>query len=741
MLRELGADEDDDEETEDVSPKTTAAAAAVVAAPRADSCPAGADAVKAFLATGELEDLDAREVDDRRSGGLASSSAEGTGHAEGAVALSGSGSTGSGGAGGARVDSRSGQVAATPTGPGVRSEAVTSIPHPLVRSVGAGLKTGAAAGATPNQNRGRSRSSSVERVYFTDGAAAKKRTNWAAGVCGRGELLSYPGEAGLASKKAAEAGGVGEATARGEGEVSAAGVDEGDPAVGPAGRESEGLGGEGVLGKAAGAAEGESGPPPHRSLRPAAQGPRRATSSTSAHQLVFTSEEEESGGSLASLAAGNNAGDSSLSTDPSPVKFLATPPPSASVAVDRCGEGSAPLQAKDVGPDARLREPLPCELRAGDGAGGASKDIAGRDGGGRTAPDGRQLDNGGVAAATSLPPRVLPPAAAAAAIDLPGHPRSWLDAPHNSRADVTGAIASATAQPASGDGVPRPPHSATWAGKRKARPPPKKAAGAASAARGGGSEAQPASAVTASATAAAAATVPARPSAGGWFSSRRVGAGRVGDDDDSPPTPCSSSVGAGGTATESPDLLLLAAFRSAGSGRGPAKNNGRADPLLGPCSLGADGRRASCGGGARRGGGEGRAAAAGGAANAAMSRSTSAPSRCGGGVSTTVGGTAVDAGRGRSGGGALKVTDSSSRRDAVRGGKRVAGADEVVGDTLRQGPRSGSRDLAVEDPGGCETSGRLVLFWFDWYETCQSEPGCGGGVLTSREQLLPVRVL
>ncbi|CAN0556240.1 unnamed protein product, partial [Ectocarpus sp. 12 AP-2014] len=122
----------------------------------------------------------------------------------------------------------------------VRSEAVTAITHPIVRSVRAGLKTDAATGATSNQNRGRSRSSSVEKVYFTDGATAKKRTNWAAGVCGRGELLSYPGEEGEASKKAVEARSVGNDTGRGEEEVSTAG--EGDPAAAPAGRESEGLG-------------------------------------------------------------------------------------------------------------------------------------------------------------------------------------------------------------------------------------------------------------------------------------------------------------------------------------------------------------------------------------------------------------------------------------------------------------------------------------------------------------------
>ncbi|CAM9557345.1 unnamed protein product [Ectocarpus sp. 4 AP-2014] len=692
-LPESWVGEEDEEETEDVSPNTTAAvaASAVVATPRVDCCPAGTDAVKAWGVAGDLGNLDAREVDGRRSDGLASSGAAGMGDAEGTVALSGSGSTGSGGGGGCgtRVDSRSGEVAAIPTGPSVRSEAVTAITHPVVRSVGAGLMTGAAAGATPSQNRGRRRSSSVEKVYFTDGAAAKKRTNWAAGVCGRGELLSYPGEGGETSKKAIEAGSVGNDTARGEEEVSTAG--EGNPAADPEGRESEGLAGEGVLGRAAAAAEGESGRPPHRSPRSAAKGPRRGTSSsTSAQQLVFTSEEEESGGSL---AAGNNARDSSLATDPSPVKFLATPPPSASVAVDRCGEGPSLVPSKEAGPHARLREPPPCELRAGDGVGEASKDKAGRGGGGNNAPDGRQRDDG-VAAATSLPPRE-PAAASAAAADkvdgLPGHRLSRLglstDAPHTSGEDTTGALVSVTAgaaKPGNGHVAP-PPRPARWAAKRKARLPPKEA-GAASAATS-----------TATATVAAAspaASVPARPSAGGWFSSRRAGAGPGNDDDDSPSTPCSSSVGAGGTATESPDLLLLAASRSAGSGgRGPAKNSGGADPVLGPCSLGAGGRRASCGG-ARRGGGSGRGE--GGAA--AMSRSTSAPSRCGGGVSTAVGGTAVDGGGIRSrNGGLLEVAKSSGRRDAARGGKGAAG---VVGDTLRRGPRSGRRDLAVEDPAG-----------------------------------------
>ncbi|CBJ34004.1 hypothetical protein Esi_0852_0001 [Ectocarpus siliculosus] len=684
-LPEPGADEEDEEETEDLPPNTTAsaAAAAVVATPCADCCPAGTDAVKAWGVTGDLGDLDAREVDGRRSDGLASSGSAGTWHAEGTVALSGSSSTGSSGGGGGcgtPVDSRSGEVAAIPTGPSVRSEAATAITYPVVRSVGAGLKTGAAAGATPSQNRGRSRSSSVEKVYFTDGAAATKRTNWAAGVCGRGELLSYPGEGGEASKKAVEAGSVGNDTTRGEEEVSTAG--EGDPAPDPVGRGSEGLAGEGVLGKAAAAAaEGESGPPPPRSPRPAAKGPRRATtSSTSAQQVVFTSEEEESGGSS---AAGNNAGDSSLATEPSHVKFLATPPPPASVAVDRRGEGSSLVPSKEAGPDARLREPPPSELRTGDGAGEASKDKAGRGGGGNNAPDGRHRDGGGVAAATSLPPRV--PAAVAAAVadkvdSLPGHHLSRLglstDAPSTSGANVTGAVVLATAggaKPASGDRAP-PPRSATWAGKRKARLLPK--------------EATATSAATAALTTEA--PVPSRPSADGWFSSRRVGAGPGNDDDNSPPTPCSSSVGAGGTATESPDLLLLAASRSAGRLRGPAKNSGGADPLLGPCSLGAGGRRASCGG-ARRGGGSGRGE--GGAA--VMSRSTSAPSRCGGGVSTACGGTAVDAGGVRSSnGGPLEVANSSGRRDAVMGGKGAAG---VAGDTLRRGPRSGRRDLAVED--------------------------------------------
>ncbi|CAN0179428.1 unnamed protein product, partial [Ectocarpus fasciculatus] len=700
-LPEPRADEEDEEETEDVSPNITAAAAAaataVVGTPRADCFPAGTGAVKACRVAGDLEGLDAREANDRRRDGLASSGAAGTGHAEGAIVLSGSGSTGSGsggGGGGARVDSRSGEVAAIPTGPGVRSEeAVTATPRPVARSVGAELKTGAAAaGETPNQNRGvsRSRSGSIEKVYFTDGAAAKKRTNWAAGVCGRGELLSYTGEGGEASKKAAGSeGGVGDATTRGKEEVSTAtGVGEGDPAADPAGRESEGLAGEGVLGEAAAAAEGESGPPPRRSPHPAAQGPRRVTSSTSAQQLVFTSEEESCG----SLPAGSNASDSSLATDPSPVKFLATPPPPASVAVDRYGEGSALVQSKEAGPDARLRESPPCEPRAGDGAGEASKDKAGRGGGGKTAPDGRQRDGSEVTAVGSLPPRLPAEAAADKVVGLPGHGRSRLglstDAPHTFGADVAGAVVSATAgvaKPASGDGAP-PPRSATWAGKRKAQLPPKKAG--------------PASAATSAATAAAAAAapVPARPSAGGWFSSRRTGAGPGDDDDDSPPTPSSSGVGAGGTATESPDLLLLAACRSAGSGRGPANKNGGVDPLVGPRSLGAGGRRASCGGGTRRGGGEGGGAAVGGTTQAAMSRSTSAPSRCGGGVSTAVGGTGVDSGGGRSSRGPWEVANSSGRRDAARGGKRSAG---VVGDTLRQGPRRlGRHDLPVEDPAG-----------------------------------------
>ncbi|CAN0556246.1 unnamed protein product, partial [Ectocarpus sp. 12 AP-2014] len=116
-----------------------------------------------------------------------------------------------------------------------------------------------------------------------------------------------------------------------------------------------------------------------------------------------TSEEEESGGSL---AAGNNAGDAYLATEPSPVKFLATPRPPASVAVDRCGEGSSLVPSKEAGPDARLRKPPPCELRTGDGAWEVSKDIAGRGGSGNNAPDGRQRDGGGVAVGTSLPPRV-----------------------------------------------------------------------------------------------------------------------------------------------------------------------------------------------------------------------------------------------------------------------------------------------------------------------------------------------
>ncbi|CAM9484838.1 unnamed protein product, partial [Sphacelaria rigidula] len=35
-----------------------------------------------------------------------------------------------------------------------------------------------------------------ETEYFTDGAAARGKTNWGAGVCGRGDIVSYEGEGG-----------------------------------------------------------------------------------------------------------------------------------------------------------------------------------------------------------------------------------------------------------------------------------------------------------------------------------------------------------------------------------------------------------------------------------------------------------------------------------------------------------------------------------------------------------------
>ena len=677
--------------------------------------PRGAAESRSLLRSGG----DARQIGGGRQGGGEKSLGAGpaslaTGDSEhvehtGAVLSSGPGAASGSGSPQGRL--KSGATGATSTPPDAdTNDAIGSTPatssaaRELAGTTVAtpGRTTGDRAGA--GTGSGGSSSSSSEKPCFTNGAPL---TNWAAGVCGRGELLSYPGEEQTLQKPPAPAPPSATATTS-----AAAGGDKaltetigagaGDPvSAGVLPREEE-TAGEDSPGTAASAGlvrrrqNGVDGGPPGRSAGEEAQGPKWATSSTSAHQLTFTSEEESCGND-----ASGDAGDSAV-TDPSPGRLFSTPPPAATAA--RVG---VRCEADDRGRSTKAERAAPprgagmasTSGAAGTGAGAPAAKVAGKSG---RISDRRRRVEGSLSSAVS-PPRSPVPALSAVA-DRAAGPLSPLvpspDATQTPGRDAARAIistASELARPAGGTTKRPPPATDSGRPPVSRLPTPNKGK-----ARDKAEESRATTAAGANvpddplpAAAPAVTSVPARPSAGGWFSSRRVEGF-----DNSPLTACSeASLGGGGTATQSPDLLAhpaglggatTVAARARAAGRGDSSR--RRAP---PCRP-AEACRAS---------GAGERSVPG-----AMARSTTAgPTRCDGGSSDRKafaprGGDGVRGGgddsagaAGTSPAAAVVAEEDRGRRNEARGEKRTRIGGGGIGRTAEHAQ---SRGLA----GGGETA-------------------------------------
>lgn len=666
------------------------------------------------LRAGGAEQMDGRYSSRGRvSSGAAAGCAEH--RAEHAVAaVSGSGPRG-GGSGGAQGSSLNGEKEAGPTPPNANTGAMMG-PKAAVSSAarepaGAALSTPSrAAGNGGSTGGSTSRSSSNEKPCFTNGAPL---TNWAAGVCGRGELLSYPGEGEMPQERPAPArtAAATACAAPGGAKALAGSLGAGDPVATVSRREG---------GRASGDAPGTSasaGPVGRRDekidggpLRRAggeAQGPKRAASSASAHQLAFTSEEESCGN-----GAPGDAGDSVVS-EASPGKLFATPsppPPPASMRVGICRD--ADDRGRGVEAERAASSRVAIKTAGALGAAGAALPVAAKMVGksGRVS-DRRRREEEGVSAAPS-PPRS--PAAVLAAADKAASPLSPLvpspDATQTPVRDGTRAVSSAAMLARAADCANK--HAPSSAGSRPPAAPRPPAAADKGKAREEAGEARAAAAASADAPdprpAAALTLVPARPSAGGWFSSRRAEGC-----DGSPLTACSqASLGGGGTATQSPDLLAepagLGGATAAAARGGPAgRGGGSPQPQRRPAAEGCP--ASSVGRGSERG---------------VAARSTAAPPRCDG-ISMDH---EAAAPRGGGGGGGPSCAASTAtataaavvaevgggRRDETRGEKRTRGGGGVLQATEEHVPRARSRGLAIggeQDPGEGKAGDSFRLFY------------------------------
>ncbi|CAM9371000.1 unnamed protein product, partial [Scytosiphon promiscuus] len=561
--------EEEDLDTEDGAPHAAAS-----------SAPAAASA-GAISAAAQMSKSQGKGQRDSRH---ASSGAERGGHAEsvvqphGAVLMDDVGS--GGGSGSAKSSPRAGdeeEVTQLRVKGAARAAVEPTVP---ASSVAAAMKAYAAVTALGPRGTGeggsgeRGNDSGDEEPFFTEGARQKGLTNWAAGVCGRRELLSYPGEATTSRRLSGERGMIDAATRAvgGDSGTVTERIGDGGPAAEKERREKRCAGGV-VSGKAAGGGSvghipQEGGGGPGRRAGSQAQRPKRSASAAGAQQLVFTSE-EESGGKLAPGDAPE-----SLVSDPSPLKLLATPPPpppaSVSVATDGCRGRGSPAQDTELNTTASMCSGVLQADMSGGGRGpeaaaeaaavapeaqtvelGGDRENGDRAGhrGGRGERAEGGWSGGSATAAASLP------ASAADAADAPTDPESSLalspDATQTPRDHGTGA-AGTTAERAETKRGPLGRHPSVGKKADWALLTSRQGAPAGEGDSRGKSGLAPESPLVSGALeplpAAALSSIAARQSVDDWFSSRRAGGTTV----DSPLTPGSqASPGTGGTATQS----------------------------------------------------------------------------------------------------------------------------------------------------------------------------------------------
>lgn len=439
------------------------------------------------------------------------------------------------------------------------------------------------AAATPNAccRRGGGASSrregSIEKPYFTDGVAEIGRTNWAAGVCGRGELFSYRGEEadGLIAVDTGAAAARHPSLEMGQKELPAHECAPPDP-------DKTRRGGATRDGGASGRR------PVHKALsRRSHQVEKKlqARRASSAQQLAFSSEDDSGGGGGPADAVLGSAVQSGAAAElvPGLLSLWESPrrgqqrvvPSTASTEIGRGCGANPPAAATEGKNEPEL--PVPAA---------AATEVSGKGGEAGTAA------GGGGCAAMALPPR-SPAAASAAAVFAGGTSPLVLslEAKQAAEEDRTGdgALAECRVKPV--DGLVR---RCTAVENRPPRAPPPPPGGEV------GAEVVATAAVTA---------VPSRPSAGGWFSSRR----RMGLENP-PLSPAAgdagsqTSVGTGCTPTPSPDLLAVRTGKgkrtiSAAAGTAAAAvatkqcRRGRGDSAASSSGFGsaACGRRASLG--------------------------------------------------------------------------------------------------------------------------------------------------
>lgn len=357
-----------------------------------------------------------------------------------------------------------------------------------------------------------------DECFFTHGAAAKGRTNWGAGVCGRGELLLYTGKVATAPSAVVDAPvtdetRAGQIVAERDAIPSAASTCDCVPhrpnSIGKPGR-------QGSITSAMGAAATKEindghrvkeNPPPDPQTKT-----RKPLASSRGKQLVFTSEEDS--GSSAAVGAPGSLVDRlrvlSSTTDDAAVSTCKAGMKSIQRLASSSGNDDTGVAA-DSGEGAR-----PGGGRGGDGAGAKGQLV-------KRLPS--QLSPAVIAAhavltiATSAPIVSTAVALAAASGGADTFPRvdAAVEPPYRtggtSAVDDTSKFESLSppgpGDSPSGEGAASSRNSKTAATKRRI------AEGAASAV-----EPAIASAVT-TAAAKMPAQIPARPSAGGWFSSRR----------------------------------------------------------------------------------------------------------------------------------------------------------------------------------------------------------------------------
>lgn len=505
------------------------------------------------------------------------------------------------------------------------------------------------------------RSDDIEKRYFTEGAAEKGRTNWAAAVCGRCDLPRYPEEN--------ESSGALDAVRAALQDWALAAASAGSPRP-AATRQGATHDSELAAGVASGGRLGRR-QRLHDPARPAClvRKPPRVPCLQQQH-LAFTSEDESGGGG----EAGGEAAADSLVTNSSFEEL-----PESALAWGLSGKGArrvarptnAGVGSTTFGRTSRETSPTKRALKGACGSGPRSKSPS--PSAAPTTADKTEVDV--EAPAGDEPygewPRAQSPTATVAAHVFAGDAASLSVAlPAVKHTAETGGAGDAAAQPQ--DGSARDTSVSSLTSGRKPLPPsgrnrapPRTAShatreGEMDATMGENEALAPSAAAVAAAEAAA---LPSRPSAGVWFTSRRF------EGPEGPPrTPAAggdspTSVGAGCAPTPSPDLLSFRAGRKANATTAATATGAHVSDV-------ARGRREDFGNssGAPPIACEGRGAG-GGASEKGVTGSTAAPCR---GIRSELGVAAVGGGEGSKAEPCCREHQNGKRkREGKRGTKPV----------------------------------------------------------------------